>query len=119
MKNFFLIALIGFVMIGCASHPTPSLAGKSASLGSNTTVLIMAEDWEEETIPRHTQVFERVIDALTNQLQQNGFEVVDEIMATGRTHMQRRVERKPEELFQIAKAIKTCLLYTSPSPRDS
>jgi hypothetical protein len=107
MKNFFLIALMGFVMIGCASHPTPSLAGKSASLGSNTTVLIMAEDWEDGTIPRHTQVFERVIDALTNQLQQNGFDVVDEIMATGRTHMQRRLERKPEELFQIAKAIKT------------
>jgi hypothetical protein len=91
MKNFFLIALIGFVMIGCASHPTESLAGKSTSLGSNTTVLIMGEDWEEETIPRYNQVFERVIDALTNQLQQNGFDVVDEIMATGRTQMQRRV----------------------------
>jgi hypothetical protein len=107
MKNFFLIALIGFVMIGCASHPTESLAGKSTSLGSNTTVLIMGEDWEEETIPRYNQVFERVIDALTNQLQQNGFDVVDEIMATGRTQMQRRVNRKPEELFRIAKAIKT------------
>jgi hypothetical protein len=107
MKNFFLIALIGFVMIGCASHPTPSLAGKSTGLSSKTTVLIMGEDWEEESVPRRNQVFERVIDALTNQLQQNGFNVVDEIMATGRTHIQQRVQRTPEELFRIAKAIKT------------
>jgi hypothetical protein len=100
MKNFFLIALMGFVMIGCATHPTPSLAGKS-------TVLVMGEDWDEDTIPRKTQIFERVIDAVTNQLQQNGFKVIDETMATGGKHVQGRVRRTDAELFKLAKAIKT------------
>ena len=100
MKNFFFLALMGFVMIGCATHPTPSLAGKS-------TVLVMGEDWDEDTIPRKTQIFERVIDAVTNQLQQNGFKVIDETMATGGKHVQGRVRRTDAELFKLAKAIKT------------
>jgi hypothetical protein len=100
MKNFFFLALMGFVMIGCASHPTPSLAGKS-------TVLVMGEDWDEDTIPRKTQIFERVIDAVTNQLQQDGFKVINETMATGSAYVQGRVRRTDAELYKLAKAIKT------------
>jgi hypothetical protein len=100
MKNFFFLALIGFVMIGCASHPTPSLAGKS-------TVLVMGEDWDKDTIPRKTQIFERVIDAVTNQLQQDGFKVINETMATGSAYVQGRVRRTDAELYKLAKAIKT------------
>jgi hypothetical protein len=100
MKNFFFLALMGFVMIGCASHPTPSLAGKS-------TVLVMGEDWDKDTIPRKTQIFERVIDAVTNQLQQDGFKVINETMATGSAYVQGRVRRTDAELYKLAKAIKT------------
>ena len=100
MKHLLVIALASMTMMACASHPSPSFAGKSS-------VLVMGEDWDEDTIPRKTQIFERVIDAVTNQLQQDGFKVINETMATGSAYVQGRVRRTDAELFKLAKAIKT------------
>ena len=85
MKYLSLIALSCFTLMACAAHPAPSMAVEP-------NVLIMGEDWDEDTIPRKSQIFERVIDAVAGQLNKAGFKVIDETMA--------------------------CLLYTSPSPRD-
>jgi hypothetical protein len=100
MKHLLVIALASMTMMACASHPSPSFAGKSS-------VLVMGEDWDEDTIPRKTQIFERVIDAVTNQLQQDGFKVINETMATGSAYVQGRVRRTDAELYKLAKAIKT------------
>jgi hypothetical protein len=100
MKHLLVIAFASMTMMACASHPSPSFAGKSS-------VLIMGEDWDEDTIPRKTQIFERVIDAVTNQLQQDGFKVINETMATGSAYVQGRVRRTDAELYKLAKAIKT------------
>ena len=43
------------------AYPAPSMAVEP-------NVLIMGEDWDEDTIPRKSQVFERVIDAVAGQL---------------------------------------------------
>jgi len=96
MKHLLVIALASMTMMACASHPSPSFAGKSS-------VLVMGEDWDEDTIPRKTQIFERVID----QLQQDGFKVINETMATGSAYVQGRVRRTDAELYKLAKAIKT------------
>jgi len=100
MKHLLVIAMASMTMMACASHPSPSFAGKSS-------VLVMGEDWDEDTIPRKSQIFERVIDAVTNQLQQDGFKVINETMATGSAYVQGRVRRTDAELFKLAKAIKT------------
>ena len=44
MKHLLVIALASITMMACASHPSPSFAGKSS-------VLVMGEDWDEDTIP--------------------------------------------------------------------
>ena len=100
MKHLLVIALASLTMMACVSHPTPGFAAKSS-------ILVMGEDWDEDTIPRKTQIFERVIDAVTNQLQQDGFKVINETMATGSAYVQGRVRRTDAELFKLAKAIKT------------
>jgi hypothetical protein len=100
MKQLLVIALASLTMMACVTHPSPSFAAKSS-------VLVMGEDWDEDTIPRKTQIFERVIDAVTNQLQQDGFKVINETMATGSAYVQGRVRRTDTELFKLAKAIKT------------
>jgi hypothetical protein len=101
MKKLLSLAAMGLAMMACSTaYPT-------AVMAVAPTVLIMGEDWDEDTIPRKSQVFERVIDAVTNQLQQDGFKVIDETMATQDAHVQGRVRRTDSELFKLAKAVQT------------
>ena len=101
MKKLLSLAAMGLALMACTTtYPTPGMAVEP-------TVLIMSEDWDEDTIPRKSQVFERVIDAVTNQLQQDGFKVIDETMATQGAHAQGRVRRTDSELFKLAKAVQT------------
>ena len=100
MKKLASIVVAGLTMIACSSYPTPGLAVEP-------TVLIMGEDWDDDTIPRKSQVFERVIDAVANQLQQDDFKVINETMATQGAHAQGRVRRTDAELFKIANAVQT------------
>ena len=100
MKKFATVLFAGLTLMACSSYPTPGLAVEP-------TVLVMGEDWDEDTIPRKSQVFERVIDAVANQLQQDDFKVINETMATQGAHVQGRVRRTDAELFKIAKAVQT------------
>ena len=101
MKTLLSLATMSLALMACVTtYPTPAMAVAP-------TVLIMGEDWDEDTIPRKSQVFERVIDAVTNQLQQGGFKIIDETMATQDAHVQGRVRRTDSELFKLAKAVQT------------
>ena len=57
MKYLSLIALSCFTLMACAANPATSMT-------IEPNVLIMGEDWDEDTIPRKSQIFERVIDAV-------------------------------------------------------
>ena len=99
MKRLMMVAVSGLALMACGTtYPTPGIAAEP-------TVLVMGEDWDEDTIPRKSQVFERVLDAVTNQLQQDGFKVINETMATQGAHVQGRVRRTDAELFKLAKSI--------------
>ena len=100
MKHLSLMALACFTLMACAAYPAPSMAVEP-------NVLIMGEDWDEDTIPRKSQVFDRVIDAVAGQLNKAGFKVIDETMATNKSFTQGRIRRTNSELFKIAKAIQT------------
>ena len=99
MKKLFSLAAMGLSLIACTTtHPMPSFAAEP-------TVLVMGEDWDEDTIPRNSRVFERVLDAVTNQLQQESFKVINETMATQGAFVQGRVRRTDVELLKLAKSI--------------
>ncbi|MBF0275170.1 MAG: hypothetical protein HQK84_08070 [Nitrospinae bacterium] len=66
-------------------------------------VMIAGEDIDEDTIPRDSRVFKRVLGAISNSLVDEGFDVKDEAALTHETHIQGRTRRNDAELIQVAK----------------
>jgi len=66
-------------------------------------VMIMGEDWDHDSIPRHSRVYDRVLNAMSNQLLNEGFDVKDETAMTLDTHVQGRQRRTDAELISVAK----------------
>ncbi|MBI9112790.1 hypothetical protein [Maridesulfovibrio ferrireducens] len=87
-----LIAMISFFVV-------PSLA-----LATDLPrVMIVGEDIDNDTIPRDSRVFKRVLNSISNELVNRGFDVRDETALTHQTHVQGRIRRNDAELIQIAK----------------
>jgi hypothetical protein len=97
-KKSATIAIASLALISCANIPQPANAAQP-------TVLVMGEDWDEDSIPRRSQVFDRVMDAVEQQMVQEGFSVVNETMATRGNFVQGRVRRTDAELYDIAKSV--------------
>ncbi len=77
----------------------PSLA-KASDL---PRLMIVGEDADKDTIPRNNRVFKRVINAISNEMVNRGFDIKDETALTHMTHVQGRTRRNDAELIQIAK----------------
>ncbi len=97
-KTFFLLAG-ALLLISCAGAPS-SMAIEKPNL------LIMGEDADEDTVPRNSRVFRRVLDALSNELHDEGFDVFDETAVSLDDFAQGRVRRTDAEIIDIAKSIK-------------
>ncbi len=78
-----------------------------ASAGEQPNILVMGEDADRDTIPRHSRVFNRVLNALISELQMKGFKVYDETAAGMNITNPGRVRRTDAELFTVARRIKT------------
>ncbi|WP_320170254.1 hypothetical protein [Maridesulfovibrio sp.] len=87
-----LVALFSFFVV-----PSISLASDLPRL------MIVGEDADTDTIPRNNRVFKRVLNAISNELVNRGFDVKDETALTHMTHVQGRTRRNDAELIQIAK----------------
>ena len=70
-------------------------------------ILIMGEDADEDTVPRHSRIFNRVALALQSHMQEQGFTVFDETSATMDVTDPGRVRRSDAELISVARAIDT------------
>ncbi len=66
-------------------------------------VMIVGEDADPDTVPRSSRVFKRVLNAISNEMINLGFDVKDETALTHMTHVQGRSRRNDAELIQIAK----------------
>ncbi|CCO25126.1 hypothetical protein [Maridesulfovibrio hydrothermalis] len=66
-------------------------------------LMIVGEDSDTDTIPRNNRVFKRVLNAVSNEMVNRGFDVKDETALTHMTHVQGRTRRNDAELIQIAK----------------
>lgn len=87
------------LMSACAGTPTSVIAADEPNL------LIMGEDADEDTVPRDSRVFKRVLAAVANQMGDAGFAVYDETAVTLDNFAQGRVRRTDAELIDIAKSI--------------
>jgi hypothetical protein len=88
-------AIFALILLSC-----PILAADQPNL------LIMAEDAVPDAIARDSQVFTRVMGAISNELQDEGFRVFDETAITLENFAQGRVRRSDAELIDIAGSIR-------------
>ena len=76
MRRVILMSAAGLLLISCANVSTPSIAAEKPN------IMIMGDDADRDTVPRNSPVFRRVLDALSNQLNEEGFDVYDETAVT-------------------------------------
>ena len=98
MKKMIFMFAGALLLISCAGAP-PSMAIEKPNL------LIMGEDADEDSVPRNSRVFRRVLDALTNEIHNEGFDVFDETAVSLDDFAQGRVRRTDAEIIDIAKTL--------------
>ena len=99
MKKLFFLFAGAMFLISCAGAP-PSMAIEKPNL------LIMGEDADQDSVPRNSRVFRRVMDALTNEIHNEGFDVYDETAISLDSFAQGRSRRTDAEIIDIAKSVK-------------
>jgi len=78
----------------------------AAGAADRPNILIMGEDYDEDTVPRNSVVFTRVLNTLSNQMHDAGFDVFDETAITLDNFAQGRVRRTDAEMIDIARSIR-------------
>jgi hypothetical protein len=99
------ILLMLAVMLLAACQTTQS-TGEQSRLGEQPNVIIMGEDADKDTVPRNSRVYKRVLDALVNEMNDEGFNVYDETAVTLDDFAQGRVRRTDAEIIDIARSVK-------------
>ena len=90
-------ALALLVATGVSSH-APARAGEQPNL------LVVGEDADEDTVPRNSRVFNRVLAALSSEMAQQGFKVYDETAVAMGINLPNRIRRVDAELITVGAA---------------
>ena len=99
MNKAIWMSAAGFLLISCTNLSIPAIAAEKPN------IVIMGEDADKDTIPRNSRVFKRVLNALSNQLNEEGFDVFDETAISLGNFAQGRTRRTDVEIIDIAKSI--------------
>jgi hypothetical protein len=89
-----------------AACQTTQGTGEQGGIGEQPNIIIMGEDADKDTIPRNSRIFKRVLDALVNEMNDEGFNVYDETAVTLDHFAQGRVRRTDAEIIDIARSVK-------------
>ena len=92
--------LLGSVLLASLLGPL-----QSSRAADQPNVLIMGEDADEDTVPRHSRIFNRVSDALSARMLELGFRVYNETATTMDITDPSRVRRTDAELISVAQNI--------------
>jgi hypothetical protein len=93
------------VLIGLALLTSILVFHHPARAADQPNVLIMGDDADEDTVPRHSRIFNRVSDALANRMLELGFKVYNETATTMDITNPGRVRRTDAELISVAQNI--------------
>ena len=109
MKKALSLLLISVVAAACAtaqSVGSDSEGWEGVRQGDQPNILVIGEDADKDTVPRSSRVFRRVLDALSNEMSDEGFNVYDETAVSLSDFAQGRVRRTDVELIDVARSIK-------------
>lgn len=96
MNTLRNLMLAGVAVLGI-SGATPALADRA-------TLVVVAEDHDPETVPRHNRIFKRVHAALVETLNVKNFDVYDETAACMEITEPNRIRRRDTELIAVARS---------------
>jgi hypothetical protein len=106
MQRAILTLVSGLFLMSCAAVPHPAVAAEKPN------ILVMGEDAEDAgaggqivVVPRDNRVFKQVLEALTRQLNEEGFNIYDERAVTLDDFKQTRTRRADAELIDIARSV--------------
>lgn len=77
----------------------------TAQAAERPNLLIMTEDFDKDSVPRDTRVYNRVFDGIEEELNRTGFAVFNETSVTLDNFAQGRTRRPEAELVDIARSI--------------
>ena len=80
-------------------------AAPKAFAGEQPNLLIVGEDADLDTVPRNSRVFNRVLNAISGEMQLKGFRVYDETAVTMGITNPGRVRRTDAELITVARRV--------------
>ena len=83
-----------------------SVSSNPANAADMPNILIMGEDADDDTVPRNSRVFKRVLNGLSNELHDEGFNVYDETAVTMDHSTQGRTRRVDQEVIDVARSVK-------------
>ncbi|MBT3330451.1 MAG: hypothetical protein HN394_03005 [Rhodospirillaceae bacterium] len=96
--------IFGILTAGCIG--VAALMSSGATLaGEQPNILVMGEDADRDTVPRNSRVFKRVLDVLSNAMNDEGFSIYDETAVSLDGFTQGRVRRTDAEIIDIARSI--------------
>ena len=108
MRKSILIILTCLIS-ACASQGViePVVDELPSGVGSgDPNILIMGEDVDHDSVVRNSRAFKRTMNALTNQLSDQGFNIYDETFITLDGYAQGRVRRSDAEIIDIARSVR-------------
>ena len=76
-----------------------------AVAGEQPNLLVVGDDADQDTVPRNSRIFNRVLAALIGDMNERGFKVYDETAASMDITNPGRVRRTDAELISIAQRI--------------
>ena len=96
-RRLFIICLAALAVV--------MLAG-TAPAANNMNLLIMGDDSNRQSVPRNHPMYNAVLNAFSEALQNRGFAVFDETAVTLDTHRQGRTRRRDTELIDVARSVR-------------
>lgn len=73
---------------------------------ATVNIVVATEDADKDTVPRDNRIYDRVLDAIREQLNAQGFQVYDETAAGMQVDRAHRVRRQDTELIEVARALR-------------
>ncbi|MBV5265200.1 hypothetical protein [Pinisolibacter aquiterrae] len=84
-----------------------SLPGGKVLAGEQPNLLVVGEDADEDTVPRNSRVFNRVLQAIQSEMGQLGFRVYDETAVSMGITNPGRIRRVDAEVISVAQRVQT------------
>lgn len=103
--NFFKTVSIRIIFLSLTILLSYTSFATQTKAAEQPNVMVVGEDADEDTVPRHSRIFNRVSDAIRSQMMSMGFQTFNETALTMDVINPGRIRRTDAELISVARSI--------------